>query len=323
MLLASLQCQDESSLAAIVEGLSHDTSWQLSHQLLRAGHVAHAGTSEGHGNAEALAFAYCHVGPPLGRSLQDSKVAGIGVHNEDAFLFVEGVGDTCVIFDDAVVVGLLHDESCHAALSKFLVESLAVEHTTLSRHEFDWEAVEVRVGLDDAAHLWVHRLAHQDAVCLLGIAPSHHGSFRRSSCAVVHRSVGNVHARQLCNHRLILEDVVERALRYLSLVRRVRRQELRALDEVLHYAGSIVVVASCTGKADELPRVVGCSQLFEEESQVSFRECFRQFVVSLELCGLRNVGKEVVNRLRASSLEHFLQVLLRMREILVIHFFLF
>ena len=307
VLFASLQCQDESSLAAIVEGLSHDASRQLSHQLFRAGHVAHAGASEGHGNAEALAFAYCHVGSPLSRRLQNCKVAGVGVHYEDAFLLVERVGDACVVLDD---------ESCDAAFSDFLVESAAVENTTLSRHKLDGEAVEVRVSLDDAAHLWVHRLAHQDAVCLLGVAPSHHGSFRRSGCAVVHRGVCNVHARQLCNHRLILEDVVERALRYLGLVRRVGRQELRALDEVLHYTRCIVVVASCTGKADELHRIIRCGQLFEEESQVSLRESFGQFILSFEARSLRHIVEEVVNRLRTGSLKHFLQVFLGMRKIL-------
>ena len=317
VLLASLQRQDESPLAAIVKGLSHDTSRQLSHQLLRAGHVAHARASEGHGNAEALAFAYSHVGSPLGWRLQDSQVAGVGVHYEDALLLVDGVGNACVVLDDAVVVGLLHDESCHAALSKFLVESLAVEDTIGGRHELDGEAVEVCVGLDDAAHLWVHRLAHQDAVCLLGVAPSHHGSLRRSGSAVVHRGVGNVHARQLCNHRLILEDVVKRALRYFGLIRRIGRQELRALDEVLHYAGRIVIVASCTGKANELLCALRCSQLFEEESQVGLRESLRQFVVSLEARSLRNVGKEVVNRLRTGSLQHLLQVLLGVGKILV------
>ena len=266
--------------------------------------------------ATALAFAYCHISSPLCWRLQDSQVGWVGVHYEDAFLLVKGVGNACIVLDDAVVVGLLHDESCHAALSKFLVESLAVENTIGCRHELNWEAVEVRISLDDAAHLWVHRLAHQDAVCLLGIAPSHHGSFRRGGCAVVHRGVGNVHARQLCNHRLILEDVVERALRYLGLIGRVRRQELRALDEVLHYAGRIVIVASCTGKADELPRVVRCSQLFEEESQVSLRESFGQFILSLEPRSLRHIGKEVVNRLRAGSLQHLLQVLLGVGEVL-------
>ena len=260
---------------------------------------------------------YCHVSSPLGWRLQDSQVGWVGVHYEDAFLLVKGVGDTCVIFDDAVVVGLLHDESCHAAFSDFLVESAAVENTINSRHKLDGEAMEVRVSLDDATHLWVHRLAHQDAVCLLGVAPSHHGSFRRSGCAVVHRGVCNVHARQLCNHRLILEDVVERALRYFGLIRRVGRQELRALDEVLHYAWRIVVVASCTGKADELHRIIRCGQLFEEESQVSLRESLRQFVVSLEARCLRNVGKEVVNRLRSGSLQHLLQVLLGVGKVLV------
>ena len=316
MLLAGLQCQYESTLAAIIEGLSHDSSRKLSHQLLRAGHVAHAGASEGHRDAEALAFAYSHVGSPFGWRLQDGKVAGVGVHNEDALLLVNGVCDARVVLDDAEVVGLLHDESCDAALSKFFVESIAVENAACGRHELDGEAVEVCVCFDNAAHLRVNRLAHQDASCLLGVAPSHHGCLCRGSRAVVHRSVGNVHARQLCNHRLIFEDVVERTLRYLSLVGSIRCQELRALNQVLHNAGSIVIVASCTGKADERLRVAWCSQLFEEETQVGLRESFRQFIVSLELRSLRHVGKEVVNRLRARCLEHRLQVFLGVGKIL-------
>ena len=57
-------------------------------------------------------------------------------------------------------------------------------------------------------------------------------------------------------------------------------------------------------------------QLFEEESQVSLRESFGQFILSFEARSLRHIVEEVVNRLRTGSLKHFLQVFLGMRKIL-------
>ena len=77
-----------------------------------------------------------------------------------------------------------------------------------------------------------------------------------------------------------------------------------------------MIVASCPGKADKLLGVGRFGELFEEESQVGLRESFGQFVVSLEACSLRHIVEEVVNRLRAGSLQHLLQVLLGVGEIL-------
>ena len=60
--------------------------------------------------------------------------------------------------------------------------------------------------------LRIHALGHQHLVLLLAGRHRHHHSLSSSRAAVVHRSVGDVHARQLSHHRLVLKDIVQRAL---------------------------------------------------------------------------------------------------------------
>ena len=316
VLFTRLKCQHESTLSAVVEGLTHDSSRQFSHQFLGASHETYAGTAEGHRNTEALTFAHGDISAPFGGRLQDGEVVGVGVDDKDAFLLVHGIGDACIVLNDTEIVGLLHDDTGNAAFSQLFVKCLSVESTILGRNELDGEAVEVGIGIDHAAHLRINGLSNQHASSLLGIAPRHHGSLGCGGGTVVHRSVRDVHTREFRNHGLILKDIVQRALRDLSLIRCVGGQELRALNDVLHHAGGVVIVAPGTGEADELLRIQRMRQLFEEEAQVGLGQCLRQVVVALETGSLRHVSEEVVNTLHSRHLQHLLQILLGMREIL-------
>ena len=125
---------------------------------------------------------------------------------------MHGVGNAREVLDDAEVVGLLEDDACHAAHGEFLVECRTRGGAVLGRNELEGYAVEVGIGLHDAAHLRVYGLADEHARGFLGVAPGHHGRLGGGRGAVVHRRIADVESREFGNHRLILKDVVQRSL---------------------------------------------------------------------------------------------------------------
>src|SRR5579871_5833809 len=78
---------------------------------------------------------------------------------------------------------------------------------------------------------------------------SHHDRLSRAGRAVVHRSVGDLHAGQLADHRLELKHRLQRSLRDLRLVRRIARQKLSALHKRVDNHRPIVSIYTGTQKA--------------------------------------------------------------------------
>src|SRR3954452_6478753 len=73
-------------------------------------------------------------------------------------------------------------------------------------------------------------------------ADSHHGCFRNGRGSVVHGCVCNLHARQLADHGLKLEDGSKSPLRNFGLIWRIRSKELPARDHRIHDHGTVMVV---------------------------------------------------------------------------------
>ena len=78
----------------------------------------------------------------------------------------------------------------------------------------------------------------------LGDAHSHHGGFRNGGGAIIHRSVGDIHARQLAHHGLEFEDADESALRDFGLIRSVGGEKLTARDNGVDDHRAVVVIDS-------------------------------------------------------------------------------
>ena len=81
-------------------------------------------------------------------------------------------------------------------------------------------------------------------------ARRHEHRFRAGRRAVVHGGVGDLHAGEHRDLGLKLEQGLQRALRDLRLVRRVRGQEFRALNEMVDGRRNVVAVGA--GAAEEL-----------------------------------------------------------------------
>ena len=101
----------------------------------------------------------------------------------------------------------------------------------------------LRVGLQHFAIFGMHAAGGKNVAAARG-ADRHHGGFGHGGGRVVHRSVRDIHARQLADHALKFEDRGQRALRDFGLIRRVRRQEFAARDDGIDHHGAVVIIDS-------------------------------------------------------------------------------
>ena len=131
------------------------------------------------------------------------------------------------------------------------------------------EALVLRVGVEHLAVLGMQCPRHEEAVPA-GDARRHHASLGDCRGTVVHRRVGDIHAGELRDHRLKLEDRGQDALGNLGLVRRVRGQELAARRQRVDHDRPEVAVYSCAEKACVAPRALFRAGL-EEVVDLEFR----------------------------------------------------
>ena len=198
------------------------------------------------------------------------------------------VGKPAVVLDDAEVIGLLDHHTGHAALCQQRLKALPRGDAVDGSNHLQFDVVEVGVGLDDGKRLGVDGFRDEHLALLLTGGHRHHHGLGRCGRTVIHRGVRDVHARQLGHHRLILKDIVQRALRDLGLIRRVRGQQLRALQQIGNDRRRVVVVDAATGEAHE--RLVLLAELLEELAHLQFAHLRRQLIVAAEADVFRNLG---------------------------------
>ena len=121
--------------------------------------------------------------------------------------------------------------------------------------------------------------------------------------------VGDLEAAQLGDHRLELEDPLERALRALRLVRRVRSQELAAVLEVVDERGPAVVVHAAAEETRAPGRgAVPAADALNSFDELSFGEAGIDLELALEPNGRWDRLEECVQRIHANRSEHLLTV---------------
>ena len=123
--------------------------------------------------------------------------------------------------------------------------------------------------------------------------------------AVVTRGVRDIHPGQLADRGLVLEDRLQDALAHLGLVRRVRGQELAALEDGVDDRRHVVVVDPCaeerefTGRRD-VPRF----QLGQVREELRLRQRPLEVERPAEAHALGHVAEELLDRRDADRLEH-------------------
>jgi hypothetical protein len=98
-----------------------------------------------------------------------------------------------------------------------------------------------RVGIEHLA-IFGMQVARDHRRMLPGDADRHHHGLGRAGRAVIHRGIRQVHAGEFRDHRLELEDGLQRALRKLGLVGRVGGQEFAALHQRVDDHGPVMEV---------------------------------------------------------------------------------
>ena len=117
--------------------------------------------------------------------------------------------------------------------------------------------------------------------------------------AVIHGGVGDLHAGQVGDLGLELEEVLQRALRNLGLVGRVAGEELGALDQVIDARRHVMAIGAGAdeerhGAGGDVARGHGAEQPFNLD--LAFRG--RQVEQAAQPLVRRDVGEEIVDRAR-------------------------
>ena len=165
-----------------------------------------------------------------------------------------------VILHNAVTVGLSHYYACYIVSIQQAAHGVEVSRTvSRCRHLHEVYAMIMSIGFNDTQHGRLQRFRHQHTVTFLGRGHTHHHGFGRSSRTIVHGCIRHVKSGESCHHRLVFENILQRALRNLGLIRRVRGRKLTALRNVGDDRRGVVVVGTSAGKGDK--RFVGCSHV--------------------------------------------------------------
>ena len=179
------------------------------------------------------------------------------------------------------------------------------------RHLDDLEPEPGCIRLHDLPHLRVRRLGHDDLRSTRRVLCDEAGigGHRRP---VVARGVRDVHAGQLADCGLVLEDRLEDALAHLGLVRRVRRQELAALKHGVDDRRHVVVVDARAEKR-ELAGAVGIPrrEVLEMPRQLLLAERRVERELAVEAHGGRDVAEQLLDRGDTDRREHLLAVAFR------------
>ena len=138
-----------------------------------------------------------------------------------------------------------------------------------------------------------------------GDAHGHHHRFGSAGGPVVHAGVGHVHAGQLGDHGLELEDGLQRALRDLGLVGRVAGEELAALDQGVDDDRPVVAISARAQKAGVAGGVLvaGGAEVVDD---FALGLLARHVEVAVEAVLGGNDGEEIVDGGRADLGEHLL-----------------
>ena len=254
VLLARLQRQHEAALAVGVDGLARDATGHAADVALGRGEEPERRAAEVKPVAERLALADADVGAEVARRLEDPERQRIGGDDEQRAGALGCLGQRSEILDRSQEVRLLEDD-CGGVVVDGGGERVEVGRAMVVQRRLDDLGAEAgRVGEECGARMRMDAARDDDlpspVLELRHVAGC--GDGRRS---LVDRGVRHRQSRQLRDRRLELEHHLQRPLRDLGLVRRVRRQELRAQDDGVDDRRHVVVVHPGADEGDLLVRV--------------------------------------------------------------------
>ena len=301
VLFARLQRHAIRLLAARVDRESDDAAWRLPHVGLARGEERRVRTAAAERHAEALRVADDGIGADLARRRDQREREKIGGDGDERARGVRALDRRTKIGHRAALVRILQQDA-ERLRNRLLRHAREID-------DFDLDVERLGAAAQHVERLRIapfrdeeHALAGAD---LLRLQPmEHRHRFARRRAFVEERRRRDVHAGQVANDRLEVEQRLEAALRDLRLIRRVRRVPAGVLEDVAqdHARRHAVVVAHADVRTgDGVAR--GDAAQTAQVGVLGF--AFRQVERRLAANGRRNgLIDQHVERWHADRVEH-------------------
>src|SRR6266516_292063 len=183
-------------------------------------------------------------------------------------------------------------------------ELVGIGGTAAVRYLDDLEADARRIGLHDLAHLRVRRLGDHD-LRAAGRVLRDVAGVGSDGRAVVTRRVRDVHAGDLADRGLVLEDRLEHPLAQLRLIGRVRGQEFASLEHRVDDRRHVVVIEARPEERHVRPVVLVLRrELLEVGGELLLGQGRRNVQRPVEANAFGQIGEQLLERLDADRLEH-------------------
>ena len=223
VLLARLQCESQRRAAGAVGAHADEPSRQRAGVSVAAGEVGGVRTAEAHRDAEPLRRADHQVGTERAGRGEQHESQRVGGDDDDATRGVHALDDRRRIAHGARRPRVGEEDA--VAGRRVEVGRRIADHDLdvdrLGPRADHRDGLRVGVSVDEEGGIWVLR------------KPAGHR--HRLGCRgglVEHRRVGEVHAGEVSDHRLVVEQRFQATLADLGLVRRVGRVPRRVLEHV-------------------------------------------------------------------------------------------
>src|SRR5439155_2115080 len=164
--------------------------------------------------------------------------------------------------------------------------------------DLDAEVLDVRA--DGGGVLRMHTLRDDDASLSFADTLREQDRFAQRCRAVVQRSVRDIESRQQTLMRLIFEDRLQRPLRHLGLIWRVRREEFSAQQKLIDARRLVVRVRAAAEKRDVIDSgLVARRERAEPSPRLDLRPRAGDVEQSIELDVFPDRVEQTVDRIDA------------------------
>ena len=223
VLLAGLQRHAQGAVALGIDRNADDAARHLALELVARGHERRMRPAVAHGHPEALAVADDDVGTPFPRGGEQRQREQVSDDRQPRTHRMKLVGKGAVVFESPVGSRIRHQGAKAVAVR--------LKRTPVANHDVDIERLGPRGN--DRDRLRMALVADEETVTFLARVPRQHAhGLGRSRTLVEQRGVGDLHAREIDHHRLIVQQRLEAPLSNLGLVRRVLRVPARIFEHV-------------------------------------------------------------------------------------------
>ena len=314
MLLARLQRHAQRGVAVGIDRHADDAPRHRALVRIVAGEVGRVRAAVAHRHAEALCGTQHHVRAPFARRREQHQAQDVGRDRDGHAVFLGALHEIGVVMHRAVGGRVLQQRAVQLVVQRDGLE--------VADHQFDAQRLGARLQQFDGLRETFVR--HEETVlALLRIfaraqAVQHVHRFRCGCRFVQQGSVGDLHAGQVHDHGLEIQQRFQTTLRDLSLIRCVGGVPARILQHVAldHGRQDGVVITQTDVTLVQLVLRRDAAQVLQERV---FAHAFRQVQRLLQADGCRHgLVDQRVERGRIDLLQHGLHVL-RVRAVMAIH----